>query len=73
MHGIIHAVPKYSGNGVSRLEFAEEIISSIPENIKVNGLKMNQIKLKPIESHLYYPLYSVMESSNFHFHIKNDK
>ena len=68
MHGIIHAVPKYSGNGVSRLEFAEEIISSIPENIKVNGLKMNQIKLKPIETHSYYPLYSVMESSNFHFH-----
>lgn len=60
LHGIMHAIPSCEPGGVSRLEFAKEILKSFGDAKLCLDQSANVIELQPYEYKSYQPAYSVM-------------
>lgn len=61
--GTFNAAPNCQQALVSRRDFAETILRSLPNDFKINGVQANCIEVAGVKRETYQPVYSMMKSS----------
>lgn len=62
LRGILHAVP-FSERGITRKEWADEILKWYSDEYEVGGVKLNSLDIIGVERNGYQPVYSAMKTS----------